>query len=84
MLWTFFLHFSKGFQLGQTKLLRETIYKAEKGSEVSFDQVISVPVKEGSVDIIALTSDNLQLIVGVSGGILLTYNISDIVKNVST
>lgn len=72
-----------GFELGQTKLLRDTIYNARNGDVVPFDKIIPVKVKEGPVDILALTSDNLQLIVGVSSGIILTYNISDIIKNVS-
>lgn len=69
--------------MGQTEHLRATIYSAERGSDATpIEDLIEVPVKEGEVNIIALTCDNLQLLVGVSGGILLTYNISDIVKNV--
>ncbi|GAA5799694.1 hypothetical protein HPULCUR_005111 [Helicostylum pulchrum] len=70
-----------GFVLGQTENLRTTIYSAERNSSTPFDKLIKVPVKEGSVNIVALTCDNLQLIVAVSGGTLLTYNISDIIKN---
>lgn len=69
--------------MGQTEQLRATIYGAERGVDATpFEDLIKVSVTEGQVNIIALTCDNLQLLVGVSGGILLTYNISDIVKNV--
>lgn len=76
--------FYTGFVLGQTQPLRSAIYEANRTSPTLFDdKVISVPVKEGQVNIVCLTCDNLQLLVGVSGNILLTYNICDIIKNVS-
>ena len=69
--------------MGRLKLLRDTINNTEKGDIVSFDNTIQVSVKEGSVDTLVLTCDQLQLIVGVSGGHLLIYNLSDIIKHVS-
>lgn len=69
--------------MGQTEHLRAAVYNADRdGDATPFDDLIKVSVKEGQVNIVALTCDSLQLLVGVSGGILLTYNISDIIKNV--
>jgi hypothetical protein len=61
----------------------ENIYAAEKGETVSLEKYFMVPVKEGGVKFLALSQDELQLIVGVTNGLLLVYHVSEIVKNVS-
>jgi hypothetical protein len=73
-----------GFIIAKTADIRTQMLGAEEGSEVHFKDYTEVCVNQGSVNIVALTSDQLQLLVGVSGGMLLVYNIHDIVvKNVS-
>lgn len=61
----------------------ENIYAAEKGETVSLEKYFMVPVKEGGVKFLALSQDELQLIVGVTNGLLLVYHVSEIVKNVN-
>jgi hypothetical protein len=70
--------------IAKTADIRTQMLGAEEESEVHFKDYTEVCVDQGSVNIVALTSDQLQLLVGVSGGMLLVYNIHDIVvKNVS-
>lgn len=46
------------------------------------EEYFMIPVKEGGVRFLALTNDDLQLIVGLTGGLLLIYHVSDIIKSV--
>jgi hypothetical protein len=79
---TIFFIATTGFVLGQTAKLRSKVLAASKAETVAFDEIISVDIADGEVNIIVLSADQLQLFVGVSGGLLLTFNIRDIIKNV--
>jgi hypothetical protein len=71
-----------GFCLGQSEKMRKAVYRAQKGQVVSFDDLIQVEVKEGKINHVSLSADQLQLYVSVLGGTLLTYNVHDIVQQV--
>ncbi|KAI8332160.1 hypothetical protein EDC96DRAFT_488803 [Choanephora cucurbitarum] len=75
---------STGFAIAQTANLRSTVYKTSQSETTTLDQVISVTVKEGTVNVLALSADECQLFIGVVGGILLTYNVQDIVQKRET
>lgn len=71
-----------GFCLGQSEKMRKAVYQTKKGKVVLFDDLIQVEVKEGKVNHVSLSADQLQLYVSVLGGTLLTYNVQDIVQQV--
>lgn len=68
--------------LVQTQKLRDVFYKAEKGSRTPLNDAIQVNV-EGKVLVVSLSLDQLQLLVGVSSGKVLVYNVHDVVTKVS-
>ncbi|KAI8354683.1 hypothetical protein BD560DRAFT_407524 [Blakeslea trispora] len=69
-----------GFTLAQTEKLRSSVYKTAQSETTFLDETVPVTVKEGAVNILALSADECQLFVGVAGGTLLTYNVQDIVQ----
>ncbi|CEP14626.1 hypothetical protein [Parasitella parasitica] len=71
---------AKGFCLGQTEKLRKTIYQTVKGEAVPFNELIEVEVKQEKVHHISLSADQLELLVSVSAGTILTYSVHDIVQ----
>ena len=60
------------------------MYETSQSETATLDQVISVTVSEGAVNVLALSADECQLFIGVIGGILLTYNVQDIIQKVSS
>ncbi|OBZ86836.1 hypothetical protein A0J61_05105 [Choanephora cucurbitarum] len=73
-----------GFTIAQTANLRSTVYETSQSETATLDQVISVTVSEGAVNVLALSADECQLFIGVIGGILLTYNVQDIIQKRET
>ncbi|CAO3666663.1 unnamed protein product [Rhizopus microsporus] len=72
---------NSGFICGLNQKLYDTIYAANRGETVPLEEYFMIPVKEGGVKFLALTNDDLQLIVGLTGGLLLIYHVSDIIKS---
>ncbi|KAI9244624.1 hypothetical protein BY458DRAFT_560966 [Sporodiniella umbellata] len=78
----YFIAASKeGFICGQTGHVYDCIYSKKKAETASIEQYISVKVKEGGVKFLALSKDELQLIIGTSQHMLLIYNVADVVKD---
>ncbi|KAI8991887.1 hypothetical protein BDF20DRAFT_846974 [Mycotypha africana] len=69
-----------GFILASTRDLRKTFYSASKGAIVPFDNKITVPIGEPIYQV-RFTAEETQIIVAVSGGGLLLYNIAEIESN---
>ena len=79
-------HFSAasttGFIFGQTKALRSTFYKTEKGSVSEFEDKITVSL-ENPVRHIRYSAEEDKLLIALPDGELLVYSVDDIQANVS-
>ncbi|KAG0173274.1 hypothetical protein DFQ28_011185 [Apophysomyces sp. BC1034] len=70
-----------GFVFGSLKTLRSTFYSAGKGECLPLPDKTTVPIEQGPVCQLRLSADELQVIVAVAGGLLLIFDVQDIVNN---